>query len=302
MHSEFLKLDINTEDLAAMVASVVGRCYMLTPLSVKCTYPVFRGETDGASPVFVKIGTEGEWRKTVSLLKDIGPCGLFAPFLTDRPIRYGGYAVFVTEWRETTTAFPEDFTEARAQSFVRGCARLSATLQNTHDYLPLAESPNDPGRLYGIVADYVRRHTIVGRLLKPLVSIPERERTYEEHALAVVHGDFHAKNFGFDGDELASVFDFDKLTQGLACGDFVNALVERFSCHHLSAEARTRLKDVTRKLGGASPWPREELVIAANVLRLRFAARRIEKHPNSAWVAFDILRRDRKIREFLTVL
>jgi len=59
---------------------------------------------------------------------------------------------------------------------------------------------------------------------------------------------------------------------------------------------------VTRKLGGASPWPREELVIAANVLRLRLAARRIEKHPNSAWVAFDILRRDRKIREFLTVL
>lgn len=299
MRSDFLGLDIDLDELSATVAATVGIRYRLTPLAVKCTYPVFRGEAEGAAPVFVKIGTEEEWRKSIALLRDIGTCGLFAPFVSDRPIVYGGHVVFVTEWRETRTVFPEDFTDAQAESFVCGCARLSAALQNAHDYLPLAESPNDPERLYGVVAGYARRHPIAGRLLKALVSIPKAERTYAGHTLAVVHGDFHAKNFGLDGDELASVYDFDKLTQGLACGDFVNALVERFSCHHLSSAARRRLKDVTRKVVAAAPWPREELIIAANVLRLWFAARRIEKHPNSPWVAIDILRRDRKIREFL---
>ena len=50
------------------------------------------------------------------------------------------------------------------------------------------------------------------------------------------------------------------------------------------------------------PWPRDELVIACNIVRLQFAVRRILKHPDSAWVALDVLRRDRRIREFLSCL
>ena len=64
----------------------------------------------------------------------------------------------------------------------------------------------------------------MGNLLKQLVKIPEAERTYGKRPLAICHGDFHAKNFGFVGDELVAVYDFDKLTEGLACADLVNAL------------------------------------------------------------------------------
>ena len=47
------------------------------------------------------------------------------------------------------------------------------------------------------------------------------------------------------------------------------------------------------------PWPRDELVIACSIVRLQFAVRRIRKHLDSAWVALDVLRRDRAIRGLL---
>ena len=290
-------------DLETALGGVLGRHYRLKPLQVKCTYPVFRGEADGFTPVFVKVGTREEWMRTANLLKEIGDCGFFSRFLTDAPIEYNGSAVFVMEWREAKTVFPEDMTERQIESFVAGCVKLSAALQKARGVLGITSPANlTPDELFENILQYVRRHPVAGRLLKRLAEIPEAERTYGTHPLAVIHGDFHAKNFGFAGDELTAVFDFDKLTEGLSCSDLVNALCERFSCFHLSRAARLRLKDVSRQIVARVPWPREELVIACNVIRLQFAARRIRKHPNSAWVALDVIRRDRAIRGFLSCL
>ena len=286
-------------ELSAVIAAALGRRYRLAPLGVKCTYPVFRGEADGTATVFVKVGTKEEWARTASLLGQIGDCGLFSRFLTDAPIEYNGSAVFVMEWRESRIVFPEDMTDRQAEGFVAGCIKLSAALQRVTDFTPIAGSQLAPERLHGVVADYARRHPLAGRLLKGLLDIPAAERTFGSRPLSVVHGDFHAKNFGFAGDELAAVFDFDKLTEGLYCSDLVNALCERFSCFHLSRAARLRLKDVSRRIVARVPWPREELVIACNVIRLQFAARRIRKHPDSAWAALDVVRRDRALRGFL---
>ena len=309
---------INPDRLSSLVADVLGRRYRLKPLGVKCTYPVFRGEADGAAPVFVKVGTREEWTRTRDLLRAVGDCGLFSRLLTDASIEYKGSAVFVMEWRDSRIVFPEDMSDHQAESFVAGCVKLGKALASAgrgdrdgtdasvRPAVPSASSPTGSGTspegLYGDIVRYVARHPIAGRLLKGLVSIPAAERTFGSRPLAVCHGDFHAKNFGFAGDEFAAVYDFDKLTEGLGCSDLVNALCERFSCFHLSRAARTRLKDVTRRIVAAVPWPREELVIAANVVRLQFAARRIRKHPNSAWVALDVWRRDRALRAFLTCL
>lgn len=289
-------------NLETTLGSALGRRYRLKPLQVKCTYPVFRGEADGVAPVFVKVGTREEWTRTANLLKEIG-CGLFSRFLTDALIEFDGSAVFVMEWRESKTVFPEDMTERQIESFVAGCVKLSAVLQRARGVLGITSPANlAPDELFENILQYVRRHPFAGRLLKRLTEIPEAERTYGTRPWAVCHGDFHAKNFGFAGDELAAVFDFDKLTEGLCCSDLVNALCERFSCFHLSRVARLRLKDVSRRIVARVPWPREELVIACNVIRLQFAARRIRKHPDSAWVALDVLRRDRAIRGFLSCL
>ena len=291
---------IDSGELSATVAAVLGRRYRLTALAVKCTYPVFRGEADGVAPIFVKVGTWEEWSRTAKLLKAIGDCGLFSRFLTDLPIEYNGSAVFVMEWRESKIVFPEDMTERQIESFIAGCARMFAALQQARGALgitpPTLETPEG---LYGDLLQYASRHSLAGRLLKGLVEIPEARRTYGTRPRVVCHGDFHAKNFGFVGGEFAAVYDFDKLTEGLGCSDLVNALCERFSCFHLSRAARRRLCDVTRRIVTRVPWPRDELVIACTIVRLQFAVRRIRKHLDSAWVALDVLRRDRAIRGFL---
>ena len=291
---------IDSGKLSATVAAALGRRYRLTALAVKCTCPVFRGEADGVAPIFVKVGTWEEWSRTAKLLKAIGDCGLFSRFLTDSPIEYNGSAVFVMEWRESKIVFPEDMTERQIESFIAGCARMFAALQQARGALgitpPTLETPEG---LYGDLLQYASRHSLAGRLLKGLVEIPEARRTYGTHPRVVCHGDFHAKNFGFVGGEFAAVYDFDKLTEGLGCSDLVNALCERFSCFHLSRAARRRLCDVTRRIVTRVPWPRDELVIACSIVRLQFAVRRIRKHLDSAWVALDVLRRDRAIRGFL---
>ena len=288
------------DSLTAAIAAVVGRTYRLTPLKVKCTYPVFKGEAAGASPVFVKVGTKEEWTRTRDLLKAIGDCVFFSRFVVEEPIDYKGCAVFVMEWKESRIVFPEDMNPRQIESFVSGCVRLGEALAGASrrggDGTVTDMSPEG---LYGDIVRYVARHSFAGRLLKGLVEIPENERTYGNRPRAVCHGDFHAKNFGFAGDEFVAVYDFDKLTEGLKCSDFVNALMERFSCLGLPRAARRRLWSVTRLILTRVPWPHEELVIAANVVRLQFAARRIRKHPTSAWAAFDVWRRDRRLGEFL---
>ncbi len=302
IHSEFLNQDIDLGELARVVVSVRGGRCRLTPLAVKCTYPVFRGDCSDGTSVFVKVGRRDEWRQTARLLSDIGGCPFFSSFVTDRPLDYRGSAVFVMSWLPGTVVCPEDFTPRQTAAFAAGCVTLSEALSRTHAFIPLASSAQDPVRLFGVLEGYCQRHPLAGRLLRALREIPDGERTYGSRPRAVIHGDFHAKNFGFDGETFARVVDFDKLTQGLACSDCANALVERFSCRHLSRTARRRLAAVARDVVAATPWSRADFVIAANVLRLSFAARRIEKHPNAPWVAVDILSRDRKIREFLDCL
>lgn len=291
-----IDLAVDAGELETAVAAALGRRYRLAPLAVKCTYPVFRGEADGVAPVFVKVGTREEWTRTRDLLQAVGDCGFFSRLVVEQPIDCKGHVVFVMEWKEGRVVFPEDMNPQQVESFVAGCVKMGETLGRVR------VSAGTPEELYADLLRYVSRHPLAGRLLRGLVSIPEAERTFGGRPLAVLHGDFHSKNFGFVGDEFAAVFDFDKLTEGLACGDLVNALAERFSCFHLSRAARRRLGDVTRRIVARAPWPREEFVIAGNVIRLQFAARRIRKHPNATWVALDVWRRDRKIREFLECL
>lgn len=297
--SNFLGLSFDLSELSEVVTRLLDREYELKILGVRCTYPVFRGDSADASSVFVKIGTREEWARTSALLKAVGGSGLFAKFLVDHPVEFHGYVLFVMDWRGGEVVRPEDMTDAQIAGFVSGCQTLSSVLQNARGIVPDVEGTDEPERLFGVVEDYVRRHPFAGRLLKDLMSISADLRTYGARELSVVHGDFHSKNFAFEGDALACVFDFDRVSLSLACGDLVNALVERFSCLSLSSSVRRRLSVAARKILATAPWSREEMRIMANLGRLKFAVHRLEKHPDSAWVAIDVLRRDRKIRELL---
>lgn len=300
--SEFLHEDIDLDALASLVSRSLGKTCRLMPLHVKCTYPVFYGEIDGESPVFVKVTTSAEWNRTRHLLQETEGCELFAKLRTTERIDYLGYKVLVFLWQDVCMVPPEDMNEAQISSFVAGCVRLSDALQRVSSFVPLAEASWAPERLYAVLADYADRHPVFAHGLSRLLDIPVERRTFTGHRLFVLHGDFHAKNFAFDGDRFASVFDFDSLTEGLFCGDLVNALVERFSLLSLPASARLRLEAATRRILSLWPGSQEELVIAANVCRLRFAARRILKHPGSLWVVLDVVRRDRRICALLRLI
>jgi Ser/Thr protein kinase RdoA (MazF antagonist) len=295
--SSFLKTDVDLEELSRLVADALGVAYRLTPLGVKCTYPVFRGDAEGQSPVFVKVGTADEWSRTVALLKEIGDCDYFARPLTEKFVEYRGYAVFVTTWCEGRMVRPEDMNDAQLRSFADGCARLSSVLQRVPRRLVGASENLSPEHVWGLLATYARRHPLAARPLRELLALPPAARSYAGRRLAVVHGDFHVRNYAFAGDRFAHVFDFDKVTEDLACGDFVQALVYRFSVLGLPRDSRRRLVEATRRLLPLVPWPREELAVMANVWRLRFVARRLERHPDSFWTGFDAFRRDRLVRE-----
>ena len=164
----------------------------------------------------------------------------------------------------------------------------------TGPVVPLSADDSPDGE-YGILRHYAERHPLTRRLLNPLLSIPEADRSYGSHPLVTIHGDLQPKNYGFDGDSLAAVYDTDDLTKGLACEDACYAFTERMRRSELSAAERRRLADLLLRMIALSPWPKDEWLIAVNHSRLRIAARRLEKHPDTVFVAFDIARRDKSL-------
>jgi len=316
--SNYLGIDIRIGELEKLVSDRLGRSYRLTPLSVKCTYPVFRGEAEVsaeaepssrsesleqcAPSVFVKIGSPEEWRHTVRVLESVASTGLVPRMLVDECVAYRGFAVAVMEWREAKVVFPEDMTERQLESFLAGSAKLSEALQSMTEYEHVEETSRAPERLYASLAGYAKRHPLSSRAFADLLSVPAERRTFGTRKRAVIHGDYHAKNFGFRGEAFAAVFDFGQVRDGLPCSDFVNAWAERFSCLSMDAQTRRRLRQQARDAFSRVPWARDDMEVAVNMLRLQFAARRIEKHPDSFWVALDIRRRDRKICEILSCM
>lgn len=289
-------------DLEAVISAALGLTYRLTPLPVKCTYPVFRGDAEGAAPIFVKLSSVDDWQRALAVRKALEGCDLIAPFLTDRLLKYGDLAVSVHAWVEGETVFPEDMSEKQMMGFVAGCVRLSEALRQAGETVRARDESRLPETLYRVVAEYGKRHPVAARLLWSLIALPEAHRSPSPERAQLIHGDFHAKNFAFRGDELAQVFDLDQPTVGLPCSDLTDALVERFSVLSLSSAQRRRVRACACEIFSRVPWSREDLETAINILRLRFAARRILKHPNSAWVAVDIARRDCKIREIFNCL
>ena len=287
-------------DVAHLTALVADRLRLvsvdLRPLDVQCAWPVYRAEAIGCAPVFVKVTAPSAAERTLAFLESAGDCPFLPKALVSEPLELDGQAVLCLEWLESARVNAEDMTEAQLGSFEEGCRALSALLGRYRGPItPLGEE-NSPGGNYAALGRYAKRHPVMARLLTSLLDIPESERDYGDRELAIIHGDLQPKNYGFDGDRLAAVYDTDDLTEGLACEDACYAFTERARRSELSAAKRRRLTDLFLRLVELSPWPKDEWVIAVNRSRLRIAARRLEKRPDSVFIAFDIARRDRPLR------
>ena len=293
-------------DVKALSALIADRLRLVTvelaPLDVECAWPVYRATAIGREPMFVKVTDCGAAERTLMFLSAAEGCPFLPrPVLADAP-DFERHAVLCLEWKTSERVNAEDMTEEQLGSFATGCRILSEALVRYRGPItPLAEADSPRGQ-YAALLDYAGRHRAVVRLLRPLLDIPEAERDYGARELSIIHGDLQPKNYGFDGDRLAAVYDTDDLTEGLACEDAAYAFTERARHSELSAAKRRRLAELFLRLVELLPWPKDEWLIALNHSRLRIAARRLEKRPDSVFVAFDIARRDKPLRLLVEAL
>ena len=296
-------MNVDVDQLAARIADRLRLVAVtLQPLDVRCAWPVFRASAVGCAPMFVKVTERPAAERTLAFLESAAGCPFLPRPLVSEPLDLDGMAVLCLGWRDSVHVNAEDMTEGQLGSFIAGCRDLSAALVHYRGPItPLAEAETPDGQ-YAALRRYADRHPVMVRFVSPLMDIPEAERTYGDHELAIIHGDLQPKNYGFDGDRLAAVYDTDDLTEGLACEDACYAFTERMRRSGLPASARQRLTDLFLRLVALSPWPKDEWLIAVNHARLRIAARRLEKRPDSAFIAFDIARRDKPLRALAEAL
>lgn len=267
----------------------------LQPIAVRCAWPVYKGMAYGRPPMFIKLTSRLAAERTMEFLETVSAPFLPRPMLDEAP-DFEGLSVLVLEWKETTQINAEDMTDAQVAGFLDGCRQLAKILSDYHGPVAPPDEEDSPRSQYEKLVRFDLRHPLTGRLLKPLLAIPEVERSYGDHPLVTIHGDLQPKNYGFDGNRIAAVYDTDDLTEGLACEDAAYAFTERARRTELSAAKRRCLTEHFLCMVKASSWPKDEWLIAVNHARLRIAARRLESHPDSAFIAFDIARRDKPLR------
>ena len=273
----------------------------LTPLKVECAWPVFKATSIGCEPMFVKVTEPEAAERALAFLSAAERPFLPRPVLP-AALEFCGHSVLCLKWKSAARVNAEDMTDGQLRSFLDGCISLSEALAAYRGPVARLEEEDSPRGEYAKLNCYAIRHRIAGRLIRPLLSLPEAERSYGGRRLVTIHGDLQPKNYGFDGDRFAAVFDTDDLTQGLACEDAAYAFTERARRSELTEEKRRRLASLFRRMVEMSPWPADEWRIAVNHARLRIAARRLDNHPDSAFIAFDIRRRDAPLLHLLEAL
>lgn len=293
---------IDTDALARVVAESMRLVTVeLEPINVDCAWPVYKAVPLGGDPFFVKLTSSEPAERTLRFLKET-ESPLLPRVLTEKLSAFDRYSVLCLEWRPSVRVNAEDMSDAQAASFLAGCVELSKAVNAFAGPVRPLEEGDSPRGEYNELLCYSLRHPIFGRLLNGLLSIPESERDFSGRALVTIHGDLQPRNYGFDGDRFAVVYDTDDLTEGLACEDAAYAFTERARKSGLSNRARRRLTELFLKMVASSPWPKEDWILAVNHARLTIAARRLAKRPNSLFIGFDIRRRDKPLKALAEAL
>lgn len=268
----------------------------LDPVKVKCSWPVYKATTDDGKVLFVKVATPESIKATSQFLAAVRDCE-FLPKIVSLDIpELSGKDYICTEWIDVKHVNAEDMTDAQADSLIDGYLQFSDAISDVEGVVERREKESVEF-FHAQLVQYGKRHPIVARFIRPLIEIPENQRSYSGCRLVCIHGDFHSLNYGFSGDEFSAVFDTESVVLALACEDISYAFTERLRRSCLGARKRRRLYELFMRCMQRSPWPKEEWLIAINRSRLRIAAHRVAKHPNSALTAIDIAHRDKYLRK-----
>lgn len=260
----------------------------LVPLLSRGRSRTYRAESEGRR-WFVKFPDEGA--RMYPLLRAGAACPHLVKSAFDAPVPFAGGFVTCLDWSPAETVPPEKWTDGQLESFVAAYASFSKVLNRTTD----VGAPEDDAAFFATISGYARRHPCVAWLLKPILDLPEDERTYRPgESLVVTHGDMHSGNYGFVGDRLAFFYDVDNILRGYATDDLAYTVLDRAQRLSVRGRGFTRCVEVLDRLMahfGGSP---REWRVGINRKRIRQAARKIAKRPDSVIPAIDIARHDRR--------
>ena len=197
-------------------------------------------------------------------------------------------------FRQIASARIDEMTEAQFASFCSGCREVfdlmrgDVDLSGRRDYDACLEA-----------ARVLRgRGGFLRFLLRPLADLTREDYMYPLGTdMQLVHWDFTQKNFGFAGDALAMILDFDDLDTGSPVEPLAYLAAQSLRGEGIRHGWRRRLVRRLQVLRDVFARPEAEWIVAFQRVRLRDAAFAFEKHPKGGWrVAFSLWRSDLRLR------
>ena len=289
------KTDGFADRLREFLGGKLGGEIRLSRISSYEDRTVFRMEGCG-SPAFVKVTSNAAAARRAYAYLGRTRLGFVpkARFL----LQWEGRSVMGMDWKDGRVVFPEDMNERQCASLLRAHKAVLDELRGSD-----CADPIDAVALYAEVADFASRCRFAGRFLRGLADLPEEERTLSPETATVTIGDFHCRNYAFDGDEISAFYDFDRIQLGSPAQDLTYDFIRRFRKSGLSRGAKMEnLKDRFLQMVNAGVYSPDEWRRSVNIFRLENAAKRLKSHPNLGLVVFDVVRRDRRLERLVRSL
>lgn len=271
----------------------------LYTVGVGCSHDVYRAHLPDGEDAFVKVTGERTMQHARDILDFLKHCDGFHAFarsLLKEPISWDGRVVTCFEWRPGAVKPPEELDDAE----IRSLAAVYPAAAGKFARAVHAKPARDLAALYAVIEDFARRHPLARPLLASLLKIPQADRTYR--TTVVTHGDFQFRNYAFIDGTVSAIFDLDNLIYGSPVEDLAYTAVQRYIRRATTKDAKRRIEKILRYFISSSHFDKQEWRIAINVCRLRAAVKRLEKHPDGLYVAFDVWLRDREILPLLKTL
>lgn len=254
-----------------------------------CVSKVYRAELADGRKVFAKLSHETTVGRTVAFLKACPRNRLIARLLVE-PVFGDGEWAFAFEWRPSARVLFCRMNDRQFDSFRRALPEFRGLLQAAPD----VGCVRNGAALREEVAAYVRRHPLARLVLGSLTSLRREDCTFAaDEPTAIIHGDFHSRNFGFAGDTLEAFYDFDLLRRGSPLEDLAFLVTEEVK-RGIGAEDFRRLVGRVRQLMAESGRSADAWRVAFVQARLWEALKLIRRHPDRLRTSLNVLRRDRR--------